>query len=59
MTDNSMVSHTPPRSNFKLIQPCDVAGQEDYTWINFLNNWVMMRKTSGFFDGLSTKWRLN
>jgi hypothetical protein len=42
-----------------LIQPCDVAGQEDYTWINFLNNWVMMRKTSGFFDGLSTKWRLN
>ena len=36
-----------------------ITAQEDYTWINFLNNWVMMRKTSGFFGGLATKWRLN
>lgn len=36
-----------------------ITAQDDYTWINFLNNWVMMKQTSGFFDELATKWRLN
>lgn len=36
-----------------------ITAQDDYTWINYLNNWVTMRKTSGFFDELATKWRLN
>jgi cyclohexadienyl dehydratase len=36
-----------------------ITAQEDYTWINILNNWVTMKQTSGFFAGLTTKWRLN
>lgn len=36
-----------------------ITAQDDFKWINFLNNWVTMNNTSGFFDQLAAKWRLN
>lgn len=36
-----------------------ITAQNDYTWINFLNNWVQMKHAGGYFDGLATKWHLN
>lgn len=36
-----------------------IAAQDDYKWLNFLNNWVTMQKISGFFDETAKKWRLN
>jgi cyclohexadienyl dehydratase len=29
---------------------------EDTVWINYLNSWVFLKKTSGFFDELNKKW---
>ncbi|MBN9064870.1 MAG: hypothetical protein BGP06_11620 [Rhizobiales bacterium 65-9] len=29
---------------------------EDQIWIHFLNNWVYLKKTAGYFDGLNQKW---
>ena len=36
-----------------------ITAQNDYTWINFLNNWVTMKHTNGYFGTLAEKWRLN
>lgn len=36
-----------------------ITAQDDFKWINFLNNWVTMQHTSGYFKKLATKWRLN
>ncbi len=32
--------------------------QADQVWINYVNNWVKLKKLSGFFDGLAEKWGL-
>lgn len=29
---------------------------EDQVWIHFLNNWVYLKKTAGYFDALNKKW---
>lgn len=29
---------------------------EDHTWVNYLNTWIYLKKTSGYFDALNEKW---
>ncbi len=31
---------------------------DDPIWLNFVNNWITLRKASGFFDEIATKWRI-
>ena len=35
-----------------------IAPQNDLVWLNFLDHWVTLKKTEGFFAALSEKWRL-
>jgi cyclohexadienyl dehydratase len=30
--------------------------QDDATWLNYLNTWVTLKKTEGFFADLESKW---
>lgn len=30
--------------------------QNDHVWINYVNNWVALKHSEGFFDQLETKW---
>ncbi|MEO0361698.1 MAG: amino acid ABC transporter substrate-binding protein, partial [Pseudomonadota bacterium] len=32
--------------------------QGDQVWINYVNNWVKLKKLSGFFDETAEKWGL-
>jgi len=32
--------------------------QDDQVWINYVNNWVKLKKLSGFFDATGTTWGL-
>ena len=32
--------------------------QQDQVWINYVNNWVKLKKTTGFFEATATKWGL-
>jgi cyclohexadienyl dehydratase len=32
--------------------------QDDQVWINFINQWIELKKTDGFFDALNEKWHL-
>jgi len=32
--------------------------QDDQVWINYVNNWIEIKKTSGFFDATAEKWGL-
>jgi len=31
---------------------------DDQVWINFVNNWIIVRKQNGYFDALAEKWGL-
>ncbi len=33
-----------------------VVGQDDATWLNYVNTWVALKKSEGFFDMLQAKW---
>ena len=33
--------------------------QGDQVWINYVNHWIQLKKTRGFFDELAAKWRLS
>jgi cyclohexadienyl dehydratase len=33
-----------------------VVAQDDIVWINFLNNWIALKKSEGFFQALEKKW---
>jgi cyclohexadienyl dehydratase len=33
-----------------------VVAQEDQVWLNFINTWVTLKRTEGFFAGLDAKW---
>ena len=33
--------------------------QNDQIWINFINQWVEMKKAEGFFDALHEKWQIS
>ena len=30
--------------------------QNDHVWINYVNNWVELKRSEGFFDQLEVKW---
>lgn len=30
--------------------------QGDHVWVTFLNNWIALKKSEGFFEGLEKKW---
>ena len=32
--------------------------QDDQVWINYVNNWIKLKQTKGFFDQLADKWGL-
>lgn len=32
--------------------------QDDQVWINYVNNWVKLKKLGGFFDEVAVKWGL-
>lgn len=32
--------------------------QDDQVWINYLNHWIQLKKTQGFFNKLAVKWKL-
>ena len=32
--------------------------QEDQVWINYINHWISIKKTQGFFDKVMDKWNL-
>ncbi|MCP4403925.1 MAG: transporter substrate-binding domain-containing protein [bacterium] len=39
--------------------PADIAfmvGQHDFIWLNYLNHWISIKESHGFFDGLKAKW---
>ena len=33
-----------------------LVAQDDVVWLNFLNQWITMKRSSEFFDGLHRKW---
>ena len=33
--------------------------QNDQIWINYLNHWIKLKKSHGFFKKLKIKWNLN
>lgn len=33
-----------------------VVAQDDQTWLNFINTWVTLKRTEGFFAGLDARW---
>lgn len=33
-----------------------VVAQDDQVWLNFINTWVTLKRTDGFFAGLDRKW---
>jgi cyclohexadienyl dehydratase len=51
----TMVLRETPKNSIPL---CFMSPIDDVILLNFLNNWVMLRQTSGFFDELSDKYKL-
>ncbi len=33
-----------------------VVSQDDFTWLNFVNTWVTLKKIEGYFDALEARW---
>ena len=33
-----------------------VVAQDDAIWLNYVNTWVVLKKSEGFFDMLQAKW---
>ena len=33
-----------------------VVAQDDPTWLNFVNTWVTLKRSEGYFDMLEAKW---
>ena len=33
-----------------------VVAQDDVTWLNYVNTWIALKKSEGFFDALEKKW---
>ena len=36
-----------------------LTSQNDQVWINYLNHWIKLKKSHGFFEKLKIKWNLN
>ena len=33
-----------------------LVAQDDFTWLNFLNTWITLKKSEGFFEALEQQW---
>jgi cyclohexadienyl dehydratase len=51
----TMILRDKPKNSIPL---CFMSPIEDVIWLNFLNNWIVLRQASGFFDELSDKYKL-
>jgi len=51
----TMLLRDTPKNSIPL---CFMTPLEDFAWLNFINNWVVLHQASGFFDQLSEKWQL-
>ena len=51
----TMVLQDTPKNSIPL---CFMSAIDDLVWLNFLNNWVILRQASGFFDELNDKYKL-
>ena len=49
------VPETGPRSPSPIAM---LLPQDDQVWINYVNNWVKLKKAKGFFDNTQSKWGL-
>ncbi len=49
------VPNTGPRSPSPIAM---LLPQDDQVWINYVNNWVKLKQTKGFFETVSAKWGL-
>ena len=49
------VPNTEPRTPTPIAM---LLPQNDQVWINYVNNWVKVKKAQGFFDETKTKWGL-
>jgi cyclohexadienyl dehydratase len=54
-TQLTMLLRDQPKNSIPL---CFMSPIDDFAWLNFINNWVVLRQASGFFDELSEKWQL-
>ena len=54
-TQLTMLLRDTPKNSIPL---CFMSPIEDFAWLNFINNWVVLHQASGFFDQLSEKWQL-
>lgn len=36
-----------------------IVQQRDQVWINYVNNWIKLKKAQGFFDEVAARWGLN
>ena len=46
-------SRSRPRSR----RPASLlVSQDDMVWLNFLNQWITMKRSSEFFEGLHRRW---
>ncbi len=51
--DITQVAGTEPRSPAPIAM---LLPQDDQVWINYVNNWVKLKKLKGFFDATSATW---
>lgn len=51
--DIAQVAGTEPRAPAPIAM---LLPQADQVWINYVNNWVKLKKLSGFFDATSSTW---
>ena len=51
--DLEMVFPNQARSSLPM---AFLAPIEDTVWLNYLNKWIFLKKTAGYFDGLNKKW---
>ena len=63
MIEGSKLSKTHPNLTLTLLdQPENsipmsfVVPRDDQIWINFVNNWIVIRRENGYFDELNKKW---
>jgi cyclohexadienyl dehydratase len=45
-----------PRSRRPLAYCVEIG---DQVWLNFVNNWITLKRSEGFFESLSAKWNLS
>jgi cyclohexadienyl dehydratase len=51
----TMILRDTPKNSIPL---CFMSPIDDLIWLNFLNNWIILRQASGFFDELNDKYKL-